>query len=248
MRSPSWVQLAFVTALVVSLPILGQNNSNPPKGKGSGTTDKNDIELAERVLNARREYALSLEQLRTHYIAVGNVEKERWAHDELREFHRINKQAYVLDLDVPPPTLKATKNIPEANTLLAEAIKDKNKGGFGNDFIDNQRRAELLFQQLLTSYPESDKIDDAAYQLGDMYESKGYQQPRRAAWYFERCFQWHTNTHLDARIRCARIYDKVLQERTDAIRLYNEVKDHETDPRWTAEATKRLAELNTGKK
>jgi len=33
--------------------------------------------------------------------------------------------------------------------------KDK---GWGNDYLDNQRRAELLFQQLLSTYPQSDKI------------------------------------------------------------------------------------------
>ena len=74
----------------------------------------------------------------------------------------------------------------------------------GTEYIDNQRRAELLFQQLLTNYPQSDKIDDAAYQLGDIYESKAYKQYRRAAWYFERCVQWNTNTQFDARLRAGR--------------------------------------------
>ena len=56
--------------------------------------------------------------------------------------------------------------------------KDK---GWGTDYIDNQRRAELLFQKLLTDHPQSDKISDAAYQLGDLYESKAYRQYDRAA-------------------------------------------------------------------
>ncbi len=210
-----WARRIFIglcTVLALSLP-LGADTTK----KGSGSTGKSDIELAERVLNARREYALALEQLRNHYISTGDDEKKRWAEEELRQFHRINKQAYVLDLDVPPPTLKATKNIPEANTLYTEAVKYKNKTAFGNDSIDNQRRSELLLQQLLTSYPESDKIGDAAYQLGDLYEGKAYQQPRRAAAYFERCFQWHQNTHFDARIRAARLYDKTPQDRPKAI-------------------------------
>ena len=75
-------------------------------------------------------------------------------------------------------------------------FKDK---GWGQDYIDNQHRAELLFQQLLTNYPQSDKISDAAYQLGDIYESKAFRQYERAAAYFERCFQWNPKTHFDAR-------------------------------------------------
>ena len=55
----------------------------------------------------------------------------------------------------------------------------------------------MLFQQILTSYPESDKIDDAAYRLADMYEGKSYKQYRRAEVYYERCFQWNPNTQFD---------------------------------------------------
>jgi TolA-binding protein len=205
-----------------------------------------DIELVERLLASRREYQASLEQLRTHYSLVGDVERTRWAEDELRQFHRISKQAYRLELDVPPPTLQAAYNIPEANELLRKAMLYKDKG-WGTDYVDNQRRAELLLQQLLSSYPQSDKIGDSAYQLGDIYESKAYKQYRRAAQYYERCFQWNPNTQLDARLRAARIYDRQLQERGRAIELYREVSSHETDPKRLQEAQKRLADL-TGKK
>ena len=108
----------------------------------------------------------------------------------------------------------------------------------------HQHRAEILFQQLLTSYPQSDKIDDAAYQLGDIYESKTYKQYHRAAVYYERCFQWNTNTQFDARLRAARLYDKNLNERGHAMELYREVVTHETDPKRIQEAQKRLVELS----
>jgi len=210
--------------------------------KGGKTTS--DVELVEKLLAARRDYQVSLEALRAHYISVQDTERARWAEDELREFHRINKQAYNLDMDVPPPTLKAEKNIPEANELYKRAMTYKDKG-WGPDYIDNQRRAELLFQQILTSYPESDKIDDAAYRLGEMYEGKAYKHYRRAAVYYQRCFQWNPNTQFDARLRAARLYDHILQDRSEAVRLYEDVLQHETDPAWELEAKKRLQELRS---
>ena len=82
------------------------------------------------------------------------------------------------------------------------SYKDK---GWGTDYIDNQRRAELLLQQLLSDHPQSDKISDAAYQLGDLYESKAFKQYDRAAHYFERCFEWNPKTQFDARLRAARL-------------------------------------------
>lgn len=224
-------------------PGTGKTSSPPAPGKAAPPSD---IELVEKLLAARRDYQVALEQLRSHYVAKGEVERAGWAEEELRGFHRILKQAYRLELDVPPPTLQATQNVPDANEMYRRAMSYKDKG-WGNDLLDNQRRAELLLQQVLTSYPQSDKIDEAAYQLGDLYEGRLYKQYRRAALYFERCFQWNPNTQFDARLRAARIYDRQLAERTRAIELYREVTTHETDPKWMQEAKKRLQELSNSR-
>jgi hypothetical protein len=240
----------MVVVAALALAVRAQSPSavpsTPPKAKTPGTPPS-DVELVERVLAARKEYQVALEQVRAHYISVGDKERSRWAEDELKQFHRITKQAYRLELDVPPPTLQAIYNIPEANELYRRAMTYKDKG-WNTDYIDNQRRAELLLQQLLTSHPQSDKIGDAAYQLGDLYEGKGFDhQYRRAAAYFERSFQWNPTTHFDGRLRAARIYDKMLQERAKAIELYRDITTHETDPAHIKEAEQRLADLNGGK-
>jgi tetratricopeptide (TPR) repeat protein len=217
-------------------------------GKGANTGGKPpqgvaDIELVEKLLAARKGYQQALEKLRLHYLDTGDVERARWAEDEIKQYHRIAKQAYRLDLDVPPPTLQGTDNIPAANKLYQRAMTYKDKG-WNWDYIDNQRRTEILLQKILSQYPQCDKIGDVAYQLGDLYESKAYRQYRRAAMYFERSFQWNRHTHHDSRIRAARLYDKYLLERGRAIELYKEVTTHETDPKWIQEAEKRLTELS----
>ncbi len=238
-----WLALVvLLMAMTVAVPPRAQpptspSSSVPAPGK------PNDLELVEKVLVARRDYQKSLENLRFHYLKVGDIERAKWAEEELRQFQRIGKHAYRLDLDVPPPNLSGHTNVPEANKLFTAALSYKDKG-WGTDYLDNQRRAEILFQKVLTDYPQSNKIDDVAYQLGDIYESKAYKQPRRAAAYFERCFQWNPKTQRDARIRAARIYDKQLSERARAIELYREVTTHETDARITQEASKRLTELS----
>jgi TolA-binding protein len=220
---------------------------SPPAAKDKKKAGgKGDVEIVERLLAARKEYQVTLETLRAHYITTGDIERARWAEEELVQYHRIPKHAYRLELDVPPPTLRGDYNIPEANDLFRQAIKFKDRG-YGQDYIDNQHRAELLFQQLLTNYPQSDKISDAAYQLGDIYESKPFRQYERAAAYFERCFQWNPKTHFDARLRAARLYERYQSERSHAIEIYKEITTHETDPKRVEEAQKRLTELS-GKK
>jgi TolA-binding protein len=218
---------------------------NAPAAKAPGAPPS-DVELVERVLACRKEYQLALEQLRAHYLAAGDLKRARWAEEELIQYHRVAKEAYRLELDVPPPKLPPAYNIPEANELYRRALTYKDKG-WGNDYIDNQRRAELLLQQLLSNFPESDKRSDTAYQLGDLYEGRAYKQYPRSAQYFERCVQWNPQTQLDARVRAARLYDNQLMDRTRAAELYREVIQHETDQKRIQEAQKRLAELSANK-
>ncbi len=215
----------------------------PPSRGQSKKKDNSDLELVERLMIARRDYQRVLEILRIHYIKAGDIERAKWAEEELIAFHRIPKRAFRLELDVPPPTLRGTTNIPAANKLYMRALAYKGKG-WGNDYIDNQRRAELLLQQLLTKYPQSNRISDAAYQLGDIYENAPYKQYRRAAMYFERCYQWNPTTGFDARMRAARIYDRNLLDRVKATEIYKEVTNHETDPNVYKEAVRRMRELS----
>ncbi|HMC89003.1 MAG TPA: hypothetical protein VKI17_05625, partial [Gemmataceae bacterium] len=109
---------ALVGVAGVAPVLLAQGAPDRPKLQ-AGTPA--DIPKVERVLAARRDYQIALEQLRLHYITAGDIERARWAEEELLQFHRINKQAYRLELDVPPPELQAAKNVPEANELYKRA-------------------------------------------------------------------------------------------------------------------------------
>jgi tetratricopeptide (TPR) repeat protein len=220
--------------------------AEPPPAKGKRTTARSDLEMVERLLAARKEYQTALEGLRAQYIGAGDVERARWAEEELIEFHRINKYPFRLELVVPPPTLQGKYNIPEANELYRQAIGYKDHG-YNQDYIKNQHRAELLFQQLLTNYPQSNRISDTAYQLGDIYESKPFHQYDHAAVYFERCFQWNPVTHFDARLRAARLYERYLNERGHALEIYRDMVTHETDPKRVEEAQRKVTELSKKK-
>ncbi len=243
------VRWSIVLALLAALVVTSAPRAQTPPGRGEDKKNALaglDLELVEQVLAARSQYKRALEELRAHYKTKNDLERMRWAEDELRQYHRILKPAYDPKLIVPPPTLQARENIPEANKLFTRALMYKDKG-YGTDYIDNQRRAELLFQQLITEYPQSNKIGDAAYNLGDLYESKAYKQYRLAALYFERAFQWNPFSTSDARLRAARLYDRQMLDRSRAIELYREVNTHETDPKRLEEANKRLQSLSGGR-
>ncbi len=241
MSQGGWIGVVTIVSLA-ALPLLAQS----PQGGLGQKSGASDHTLVERLMNARKEYQETLEAMRAYYIAVGDLERARWAEDELLQYHRITKQAFRLDQVVPPANLKAEHNIPEANNMLLQARLYKDKG-WGQDYTDNQRRAELLLDTLLVKYPQSDKISQAAYLLGDIYEGRTYKQYARAALFFERCYQWNPKTQLDARLRAARLYEKALNERVKAIEIYREITTHESDPKRVEEAERKLTELSGGK-
>jgi ferritin len=237
-----WLTAALLAATGATLLAPAQTPPAAPKAP-LPAKPTSDIELVEKLNATRKAYQSTMEQLRQHYLASGEVEKAKWAEDELRQYHRLVKYAYRLDIDVPVPTLQAKQNIPEANDLFREAMKYKDKG-FGTEYVDNQRRAEILFQRLLDKYPESDKIGEAAYQLGDLYEKyRPHPQHPRAAVYFERSYLWNKTRHDDARMRAARLYDRQMNDREKARAIYKEVLNHDTDNNRLQEAKRRLEEL-----
>jgi hypothetical protein len=235
---PALLGLALAALAVADAQTGDDKDKKPaPAGKVS------DAPLVERLLAARKEYQYTLEALRKHYIRAGDIERARWAEEELVQYHRALKPVYSLAHDVPPPTLKANLNVPEANKLYRQAMSYKDKG-WGSEYTDNQRRAELLLQKILTEYPQSNKISDVAYQLGDIYESRAFKQYHRAAAYYERCFEWNEKTHFDARIRAARLYERQLNNREKAAKIYKEIITVETNDRAIEEARRRLQELS----
>jgi TolA-binding protein len=236
-----------VPRVTLSLLIVGgvcwAADAPKPTGKAAG-----DAELVERVVSARKEYQQSLVALYEHYSKVGDRERAKWVEDELKAYHLMTKPSYRLDiLDVPPANLEAKVNVKEANDLYKQAMEYKDRG-VGTDYTLNQRRAELLLQEILQKYPNSDKIADVAYQLGDLYEGRAFKQYDRAAAYFERAVSWRKGSRTDALIRAARINDKVLNERAKAIDLYRRVIDTDTESARIKEAEKRLAELTSNRK
>ncbi len=235
--------MAGVSLLLLLAACSGQSPSNKEPASGTPPTPASDVQLVERVLASRAEYEQSLEALKAYYVQVNDLKRAKWAEDELVQYHRIIKEPFRIDLQVPPPKLQPMYPVAEANELYRQATQYKDHG-WGNDFIDNQHRAEILLQRLLTKHPQSDKIADAAYLLGDIYESRAFNQPHLAAVYFERVFQWQPATPTDARLRAARLYDRKLGERTKAIELYKEVLSHDTDARRRDEAQRRQLELS----
>ena len=110
-----------------------------------------------------------------------------------------------------------------------------------------QRQALLLFRQLVEKYPNSTKIAQSAFYIGEIYREYFRQHIRAVHWY-RRAWEWDPNIILPARFRAAVTYDYHLAEYTKALKLYREVVKKETFD-WTnvAFANRRIEQLSERK-
>src|SRR5579871_5330367 len=108
-----------LAGMLLLVAVHAQTPGTAPPAGASQTPGKvpADVAKVERLMAARRDYQRALEQLREYYIQTGDIERAKWAEEELILYHRIQKHCFILDLDVPGTLLKATLNIPDANEL-----------------------------------------------------------------------------------------------------------------------------------
>ena len=182
--------------------------------------DATEVDYVESLAAARDAYRQALISLTEYYGSVGNATKLQWSKLELKTFDQMVRYAYLQPAEWVPENLQATDAIEEADILYRQAKSLYNESG-GMIIVANRAKLQQalgLFNQLIREYPTSDKIDDAAYRAGRIYEYlKNYQL---AAIYYQRAFQWNEATSYPARYRAAYVMDQKLRMRAEALELY----------------------------
>lgn len=218
--------------------------------------NRGEVDLVEEMTQHRAQYARLLKALATYYTENGYPQKATWAATELEGLRRVKTYRYLMDAEVPRADLRPTTSVSEADRLYEEGRKLMQKGGHGLAVFYSQskmREALRKFKELVDNYPTSDKIDDAAYFIGEIY--KEYEEEKDndlALWWYQRAIEWDPQTPHPCRFRIATTYDYRLHERDKALYWYQQTLEHESrftsndDPDFTANAdftAKRIREL-----
>ena len=178
-----------------------------------------ESDTVEAMLGYRKAYRKTL----TSLIKVLEEAKDgtRWAqaNRELKGLIAVNKYVYLRDADTPGPELRPTKNIAAADALYEQAMElKKNSRGLGVRRYETQLSMET-FRRLISQYPSSDKIEDAAFQIAELCRDNLRDYQRAVRWY-ECVVAWDPDTHLRANYCIAEIYDKHLVNRLTALDYY----------------------------
>lgn len=212
--------------------------------------DAHEVDIVEALVANRNDYQRRLEQLRAFYESKGHLRKAGWAAFELKGLGGVQKFRYILDADVTSDALRPANLIPEAETMFAAAKDLMRRGGHGIPALYRQDRmieAANMFRDMIQRFPSSEKIDDAAFFLGEIHKEYLPNQEEIAVRWYERAWTWDTYTPHPARFQAAVLYDYRLHDRDRALELYHAVLEHETATESNVRfATRRIHELSGG--
>ena len=220
-----------------------------PQSRGLDLTivEAREVDLVEGVLQHRGEYLRRLRELKEYYDAHGRATKAAWAGIELDGAGKVRRFRYLLDAEVPDASLTPRDSITEADDLYEKGRTLMRRGGHGVPALyrrDLMVEAAQVLRGLIERFPSSDKIDDAAFLLGEIHKEyfPGL-EPIAVRWY-ERAIAWNPNTPHPVRFQAAVVYDFRLHDRDRALELYHAVLEHETDTQSNVRfATRRIKRL-----
>jgi tetratricopeptide (TPR) repeat protein len=207
-------------------------------------TDTSESDLIEQMALNRQAYRQGLELLVKFYTRVGNNMKLQWARKELTGLDSVPQYTYHVVGEVA--NLKAETSISEADALYDEALQIEKKSA--TLFLKDKQMLRLAlnkYLQLIEKHGSSDKIDDAAYRAAGIYEH--FKDYTLAVLYYKRVYQWDRYTVLPAKYRAAKVLDKRLHQRTEALELYRQSVNDEAVPQTYRDfAQLRINELTKG--
>ncbi len=203
-----------------------------------------ETDIVEQVAVNRQAYRQGLELLVEHYTRMGNNMKLQWAEKELAALNVIPQYNYIVEAGLAGPDLKASTSIREADNLYYDALELEKKAGLLLILKDENLLWLALdkYNQLIRRHPSSDKIDDAAFRAGGIYEH--FKDYTIALLYHQRAYQWDPETIHPARLGAAFILDKRLHRRAEALGVYQQaVRKESKYKKWKEFAEKRIREL-----
>ncbi len=206
-------------------------------------SDTSESDLIEQMALNRQAYRQGLELLVKFYSRAGNDMKLQWAKKELKGLNSVPQYTYHIIADA---NLQANTSISSADTLYEEALQIEKKAS--TLFIKDDKMLRLALNKylhLIEKHGSSDKIGDAAYRAAGIYEH--FKDYTLAVLYYKRVYQWDRYTVLPAKYKAAKVLDRKLNQRTEALELYRQSVHDEAVPRTYRDfAQLRINELTKG--
>ena len=204
-------------------PDSGQSQLLPSRMKDVAVVESTETDIVEQMATKRLGYRRYLESLIAYYERTGNNMKLTWARDEMKKLNTIPQYRYIIEAGIPGPQLKASQSIAAAELMFLKTHKLEQQARGLLIVVDEKKLRCALdkYNKLITKFPKSDRIDDAAFRAAQICEH--FNDRAIALVYYKRTYQWDPQTPYPAKFKAAYILDKHLHRRAEALELYEQV-------------------------
>ncbi len=212
----------------------------------NATRDLSEMKSSEGLIvntikSSRESYKNALAELIQFYMDIGYHSRVKKARKELKSLNKIPKLKY-LTANEDVSDISPSENIEEANILFQDGKHYKNILNLASR-KSKLSYAAARFKKILDEYPESDKADDAAFELAGVYESHHFKDYEGSAFYYVKCYELNPHTDRPARFKAARVYDKYLGNYEEAVRHYEMALETCKETEYLRITNERLPEL-----
>lgn len=204
--------------------------------------DANEFALVDKVVGARENYEQALMDLTEYYNNKGYVDKHLRAAEELDAYRTIPKLDFLqINTKVSPPASEQ-RSIKEADVLYEDGVMYK---GYPDLFTKKQRLKKAInrFQTILEKHSLSDKSDEAAFMLGEIYSGFYFKDYKTAAGYYDQAGKINPYIEHPAFYRVAYIYYRRIPRYELAAERFRLVRQYSGNDTHKADAVDKLARM-----
>ena len=198
-------------------------------------------QLIHAVTVSRKNYRDALDELRQYYQDTGNQLRLQKTRRELDALDKVPQPLYTDEGLGNVRTGVTLRDIEDANTLFKDAIMYKKS--FSKE---NRITAIKRLEKLMATYPDSDKVGDAAFQIAEIYAGSYFHDYESAAEYYIKSYQLNPYIKQPALLRAAEMYDKMLTDYEKAKTIYRQASLYGPDAKSRKKAQDRLSVLEQG--
>ena len=198
-------------------------------------------QLIHAVTISRKNYREALDELRQCYQDTGNQLRLQKTRRELDALDKVPQPLYTDEGLGNVRTGVILRDIEDANTLFNDAMMYKKS--FSKE---NRITAIKRLEKLMATYPDSDKVGDAAFEIAEIYAGSYFHDYESAAKYYIKSYQLNPYIKRPALLRAAETYDKMLADHERARSIYQQAALYSPDAKSRKKAQERLSVLEQG--
>lgn len=197
-------------------------------------------DIVEEMMARRAAYLQQLVELERAFLAGGDAVRANWARRQRDLTEKVEVYPY-LTQETPEQTavrVEPKDTIPAADALYNDALKIRKEvgliplAGALPHVKDKARQALEMFKRVIHEYPTSDKVDDCAFYIAEIYKEylrEDDPDDELAIRYYRWALALDPNTPHPVRFQLAVVLDFRRHDRSNALPLYHQVIDLQED-------------------